>query len=273
LAINPAYAGSHEALSVTAFARKQWLNIEGAPLSASFTGHSSIKHEKMGLGLILSNDNISIFNQTTLSAMYSYRIHLSEKNIIAMGLQAGFNNYTVRYSQLTSKTANDPTLPDTDYSNWSPNFGTGIYFYNQKFYAGVSVPYLASKIIKTRYVAYQLEQKNNYFLTTGYVFKVSSDLKFKPSVLLRYISGNPMQADLNANLLFREVLWAGISYRTSKSLVFLLQANVTDQLRLGYSFDASIGKTPSFNNTGSHEVMVNYLFSFTKTKVDNPRYF
>jgi type IX secretion system PorP/SprF family membrane protein len=226
----------------------------------------------MGLGIILSNENISIFNQSSLIGLYSYRIHLSSKNILAMGLQAGLNNYSVRYSQLTSKTANDPSLPGSDYNNWTPNFGTGIYFYNQKFYAGVSVPYLSSNIIRTRFVAYQLEQRNNYFLTTGYVFKLSSDLKIKPSLLLRYISGNPIQADLNANLLFREVLWTGISYRTSKSFVLLLQANVTDQLRIGYSYDTSIGKTPSINR-GSHEIMINYLFSFTKTNVDNPRYF
>jgi type IX secretion system PorP/SprF family membrane protein len=272
LAINPAYAGSHEALSMTAFARKQWANVEGAPLSATFSAHTPIKKEKMGLGFLFSNDKISIFNQTSLSAIYAYRIAFSEHRKLSFGLQAGFNNYSVRYSQLTSKTANDPALPTSDFTSWSPNFGAGVYYYSQKLYIGLSVPFLASNILANKYVAQRLELKNNYFFTTGYVMKLSPDIKLKPSVLVKYLSGNPIQIDLNANVLFREVLWAGVSYRSFNALSFLTQVNITEQLRIGYSYDLSLGKLAGFNS-GSHEFMINYLFSFTKTRVDTPRYF
>jgi type IX secretion system PorP/SprF family membrane protein len=272
LAINPAYAGSHEALSVTAFARKQWAGVEGAPVSATLSAHTPIKKEKMGLGVLFSSDKISIFNETSFKAVYSYHIALSKQRKLAFGLQAGFNNYAIRYSQLKSKTMNDPALPAADDINWTPNFGAGVYYYSQKLYLGLSVPFLSSSIFGTKNIAKQIELRNNYFLTAGYVATVSHDFKIKPSVLVKYIAGNPVQMDLNATVLFREVLWAGLSYRSFNSLSFLTQVNVTEQLRIGYSYDFPLGKLSGFH-TGSHEFMINYLFSFTKTKVATPRYF
>ncbi|RZK01691.1 MAG: type IX secretion system membrane protein PorP/SprF [Flavobacterium sp.] len=178
----------------------------------------------------------------------------------------------MRYSQLTYKTANDPALPTADENSWTPNFGAGAYYYSQKLYIGLSVPFLSTNILATKYIAKQIELRNNYFLTAGYVAPITNDIKIKPSILVKYISGNPVQMDLNATVLFRDVLWAGLSYRSFNSLIFLTQVNVTEQLRIGYSYDLSLGRLSNYHS-GSHEFMINYLFSFTKTKVATPRYF
>jgi type IX secretion system PorP/SprF family membrane protein len=271
LVINPAYAGSQEALSVTAQAKRQWSNVDGAPVTATFSAHSSLNKDKMGLGFIMSNDRISIFSQTLVNAVYSYRILFADNKRLAFGLQAGLSNYNANYSQLTSYTPNDPAIPSSNFKSLSPSFGAGVYYSTPRFFAGLSTPYLASNILKTKYVTNHLELRNNYFLAAGYVVDISNDFKLKPNVLMKYLPGNPIQFDLNANLLFREVLWAGVSYRTSHSMCFLFQVNVTDQLRVGYSYDTMMGKYVGFS--GSHELMINYLFSFTKTKIVTPRYF
>ena len=48
MAINPAYAGSKEALSATAFIRSQWTGIEGAPKTETFSIHGPLKKKKVG---------------------------------------------------------------------------------------------------------------------------------------------------------------------------------------------------------------------------------
>lgn len=267
LVINPAYAGSSDALNITALGRKQWVNVDGAPTTAVLSAHSPIKNEKMGLGLMIANDRISIFNFSSINAIYSYRVLLSEKKRLSFGLQSGLTNYNIRYSQLTSKTSNDPSLNLADYNSLSPTFGAGLYYNTDRFYLGLSAPLLTANIFSPS----QVVQQNIYFLNAGYVFNISNDLKFKPNGLIRFQSGSA-QLDLNANFLFRDALWAGISYRAFNMLSFLLQLNVSEQFRIGYAYDSNIGALTSMNS-GSHEIMLNYLFSFNKSKVVSPRYF
>jgi type IX secretion system PorP/SprF family membrane protein len=272
LAVNPAYAGSAEALSVTALARKQWTGVDGAPTGATFSAHAPVRKDKMALGLLLNNNHVSIFDQTSISAVYAYRILFSETARLSLGLQAGLTSYSAKYSKLTAKDPNDPSLAGADYTSITPNFGTGVYFSNRKFYAGLSVPSITSNLVKTKYVVNDLALRNVYLLTAGYVITLSNDFKLKPSALLKYVSGSPLQLDLNTNVLFREVLWLGVSYRTSNALSFIVQVNATDQFRVGYAYDHNIGSY-SLLQSNSHEVMINYIFSYRKTKVVTPRYF
>lgn len=272
LAINPAYAGSSEALNLTATGRKQWSGVDGAPSTLTFSAHAPIRKEKMALGALITNDRISVFSQTTLNLIYAYRLHFSSGSTLAFGLQAGASNYLARYSNLTYKSPNDPTLQQEDYNSITPGFGAGIYYNSEKLYAGISVPYLASNFLATKYVANRLELKNHYFFTAGYVATINENLKFKPSALIKYIEGAPVQIDYNANFLYKEFLWLGVSYRSKSSLIFLGQFYANDQLSFGYSYDYSLSKLSGFT-TGAHEIMVSYLFSYTKTKVVTPRYF
>ncbi|MCK4992178.1 MAG: type IX secretion system membrane protein PorP/SprF, partial [Bacteroidales bacterium] len=60
LAINPAYAGSREALSITMLHRNQWTGFEGSPKTLSLAVHSPMRNEKVGLGLLAVNNRIGI---------------------------------------------------------------------------------------------------------------------------------------------------------------------------------------------------------------------
>jgi type IX secretion system PorP/SprF family membrane protein len=272
LVINPAYAGSQDALSATFAARKQWVGIDGSPSTQTLTAHSPLKNEKVALGLSFISDNISVTHQYGVNAIYAYRLLLKDGNKLSFGLQAGFTQFKSQYSQLATRTANDPSFSSDQVSGLLPNFGTGIYYSTHKFYAGFSVPHLISNLLNDTTVSRNSVQRRHYILHSGYVFTLSHDLKLKPSVLIKAIEGAPVQIDLNTNLLIREVLWLGVSYRSFSSLNFLTQVQITDQLRFGYSYDISVNKLNALN-MGSHEIMLNYNFSFLKSKVVTPRYF
>jgi hypothetical protein len=51
LLINPAYAGSREALSFFASYRRQWVGIDKAPTYQSLSMHSLLKNNHVALGL------------------------------------------------------------------------------------------------------------------------------------------------------------------------------------------------------------------------------
>src|ERR1044071_6202618 len=60
--INPAYAGSKEAMSATLLHRQQWVNFPGRPVTTSFSLHGPLMNNKMGLGLSVMNERIGVLN-------------------------------------------------------------------------------------------------------------------------------------------------------------------------------------------------------------------
>lgn len=272
LAINPAYAGTHDLLNMTVLARKQWIGVDGAPSTMTFSAHTPLKNQKVSLGTLFYGDKIGIFNQYSFNGIYAYKINISSKGRLSFGLQAGVNNYVARYSQLTSKDPNDPVVQHDDVSGFSPSFGAGLYYYTDKFYAGISSPFLVNNLLGSKQITNSFRISSTYFFMSGAVFRLSESVKFKPNILIKYVSGAPVQADVSTNFLFKEVLWLGASLRNLSSVNFLVQFNISEQLRVGYDYDVNITKAPNIYS-GSHEVMINYLFSFSKSKVVTPRYF
>ena len=275
LALNPAYAGSHEAVSMTFLAREQWTGVEGAPSTQTLSVHSPIKNKRIALGLNLIRDKITVFNQTGVNAVYAYRIP-TENGTLSMGLQLGVTSYKADFQGLNifPPDGDDPAFSQ-DVSKAMLNFGAGMYYYTNRFYLGFSVPQMINNSLSEDIVGFDSDarQERHYFLTSGYVIDVSGSVKFKPNVLFKVVGGAPVEMDLNANFLFSEVLWVGLSWRSLADFDALLEFQVTDQLLLGYSYDFANTTDLRRVNSGSHELMINYRLRYSKKKVVTPRYF
>ncbi|AHM58854.1 membrane protein [Flammeovirgaceae bacterium 311] len=267
LAINPAYAGSHESMSITALARKQWLGIDGAPGTQTFAVHTPIPNEKIGLGLLLTHDHIGPVHQYSLKFAYAYRIPVGPGKL-SMGLQGGVVNYNSKFSELyLGPNVQDPSF-SADVNQFMYDFGTGLYYATDKFYLGLSVPQMLA--IKTDD---NFNPSKHYFLNTGYLFDLNRSLKLKPNVLFKAVQGAPLEVDLNTNLLIRDVLWVGASYRSFRTISALTELQLTDQLRFGYAYDFPATSDLGSATAGSHEIMLNYRFTFYKSNFSTPRNF
>jgi type IX secretion system PorP/SprF family membrane protein len=267
LAINPAYAGSHESMSITALARKQWLGMDGAPSTQTFAVHTPVPNKKIGLGLLFTHDNAGPISQYSLKFAYAYRIPLGSGKL-SMGLQGDLVNYNTRFSSLyLGPDVQDPSFAG-DVNKFMFDFGAGLYYYTSKFYMGFSVPQLLS--IETD-DNYNLSQ--HYFLNSGYVFTLNRSLKLKPNILLKAVQGAPLDVDLNTNLLIKDVLWVGASYRSFETVSALVELQLTDQLRFGYAYDFPASSQLGNVSAGSHEIMLNYRFTFYKSDFSTPRNF
>ncbi len=270
LAINPAYAGSHGSLSLTALSRHQWAGVEGAPTTQTLSAHSPVRNENIGLGMMIVRDNVGVTNQLSANFIYSYKIQLA-KGVLSSGLQFSLNQYKISYSKLNIN--NDIAFGPDDVSKVNPNFGAGMYYASRLFYAGVSVPTLMETSVDDENPSELLDVNRHYFFHSGYVFTLNRDLKLKPNTLIKFVDGAPLSIDLNANLLVREVIWVGVSYRSFQSLGALFDIQVTDQLRIGYAYDFPAFSTSKGLNASAHEFMLHYNFTFFKSKSHSPRYF
>ncbi|MTI19577.1 type IX secretion system membrane protein PorP/SprF, partial [Fulvivirga sp. RKSG066] len=234
LALNPAYAGSHEAISVTAMAREQWTGIDGAPSTQTLSIHSPVFNNRIGLGLLVLHDKIGVTEQTGAYASYSYKIPFVNGSSIALGLQGGFTSYDARFSEVSET---NPVFATGDVREFHPNVGFGAYYTTDKFYAGVSAPQLIETAFDKDNEDSDAKIVRHYFAQAGYVLDIDQNLKLKPNVLVKAVDGAPLQIDLNANLLINEVIWVGVSWRSFDSFDALFQLQVTEKLQFGYAYD------------------------------------
>jgi type IX secretion system PorP/SprF family membrane protein len=270
LAINPAYAGSQGALDLTALAREQWVGLEGAPSTQTFAAHAPLRNKKVALGLLMTHDRIGVTNQTGLYGVYAYRIKLKHGTLSA-GLQVGFDSYRTGFSRVRTEADGDRHFSVDNVRALLPNVGTGVYYATKRFYAGVSVP----QLLNNSYPGHersQARQFRHWFASAGYVIDLNRDLKLKPNVLLKAVQGAPASVDLNANLLIKETLWVGASYRSFDALSWLVELQASPKLRIGYAYDMTVSPLRQVNS-GSHELMLNYRVSLHKSKIITPRYF
>lgn len=293
LALNPAYAGSRDVLSLTAVGRYQWINsIDGAPKTHSFSLDMPIKNEKMGIGIIAYNDAIGVSNNTGINLAYSYRFKIGSRTTMALGLQPTITNVSLKLSQVnTLIDATDPIFNGKDNNKMLFNAGLGLYMSNDKGYLGFSVP----QIIEQKYITASDKNKEgvgtdrHYFLTMGMVFG-KGNVKIKPSLLTRYVNGSPLGIDGNINVWFRDKISFGVSGRKSQpgfikgeefdAAVGMVEIQLTPQLRLGYAYDYNQNKLnlgsdtfKKFIGTPTHEWLLRYEFGYGKSKILTPRYF
>ena len=271
LAINPAYAGSQDALNLTLLVRKQWVAIDGAPQTFTFSAHSPLANHPMGVGLQVVNDRIGVFRETSIYGSYTYWLPVG-KGRLAMGVQAGMNRISSNLSELTAKDDADNLLDANTQVRTRPNFGTGLYYYTDKGYLGISIPRLLNHEFINVEGNTLFKQVRHFYISGGYVFTLNPNWKVKPNVLVKQVNGAPIEADINVNFLFIERLWLGVSWRSFDSFDFLTQFYITKQLSVGYAYDLTTTRISSFTG-GSHEFLVNYLFSLNHGRVINTRYF
>ena len=171
-------------------------------------------------------------------------------------------------------TPNDPVFANDVNRRFLPNLGVGAFYHSDRYYLGLSIPkLLQNKINKNGFSSEQLNKEElHIFFMAGYVFDVNRIVKFKPSILTKFVSNAPVAFDVNGTFLFYDRLWLGAMYRLGDSFGGLFQLQVTNNMKIGYSYDFPISALGAFNK-GTHEIMVSFDFNLERNKVRSPRYF
>ena len=270
LVVNPAYAGSREAISTVLLHRSQWLGVQGAPSTQTFSIHAPLDGGKVGLGATIIRDQFGPTTSTGLLGSYAYRLFMGESKL-AFGLRTSVYNYKFDGAEIEYKETGETTIINS--TEWVPSFDFGVRYYNRTMYAGITFLYLNNP---------QLDYSSggaggsinggegpaiarHVNITLGKAFEYSKDIVFKPSLLVKLSDKGNNIVDLNFSALFKETLWIGFSYRTSQSLILIAEYNITDRFRAGYSYDLPMSKLVK-TTSGSHEIFIAFDFMTAKSK-------
>jgi type IX secretion system PorP/SprF family membrane protein len=269
--VNPAYAGSRGVLSVFGLHRTQWVGLDGAPTTNAFSINSPINNSNLGIGLSFVNDRIGPTVENTISADLSYTIKTSESYKLSFGIKGTANLFNLDVNKLKIQNQGDPLLQNLN-NNFSPNVGAGVYFHSDKSYLGLSIPnFFQTKRYDDNDIAVYKERMNLY-LIGGYVFDLSSDLKFKPAFLGKVVEGAPLQLDLSGNFLINEKFVLGAAWRWSAAVSAMAGFQVSDGLYIGYGYDMETTKLANYNS-GSHEIFLRFELFKRQDRIVSPRFF
>jgi len=272
ISVNPAYAGSRDVLSVVGLYRSQWVGLDGAPETQTLSIHAPVGN-KVGLGLSIVNDEIGPSNETYIDVDFSYTLNVGATAKLALGIKAGANLLSVDYNKLTGD--DDVIFQDNIDNRFMPNVGIGAYWYDDKYYLGLSSP----DLLETEHYdddevaeSYLAKERLHAYLMGGYVFDLDYNLKFKPAFLVKAVDGAPLQVDISANFLFNEKFTIGAAYRWSAAVSGIAGFQISDQLMIGYAYDQETTELRRYNS-GSHEIVLRFELFKNIGSTISPRFF
>jgi type IX secretion system PorP/SprF family membrane protein len=259
--INPAYAGADGNTSLTSNFRSQWISVQGAPETQSFFYTQPIG-DKIGIGISLVSDQVFIESQTSINIDFSYRLQISEATNLFLGLKAGGGTYDIERNNLADLGfQSDPALNNLD-TGFRPNFGAGAYLKHDKYFVSLSLPSILSseRIDESEGRVTQATEEAHVYLSGGYNFAISENTEFRPSAMLRYVSGTPLSADITAAFRFYDRFEFGAAYRTDEAFAGLMMINLADWMDVGYAYESSTRDEISNLSNGTHEVFIKFNF-------------
>lgn len=272
IAVNPAYAGSRETLTVIGLHRSQWLGFPGGPTTQTLSVHAPMLNEKVGLGFSFINDELGFENFVYMYGDFSYTIQLNEISKLSFGLKGGFTAFSVD-NELYTSNPDDQLIANIE-NRWTPNVGAGIMWLWERGYLGLSAPRLVNNDFSPDSL-YKALERVSYYFTGGYVFDIGFMTKFKPSFMIKATNGATVSTDVSANFLFFERLWLGAAYRInniSGALGIMTDFQVLRDWRIGYTFELPTSEIRPYTD-GTHEIILMFEVFNPRKRETSPRYY
>ena len=261
--INPAFVANEGIKSFTFYKRNQWIGLEGAPQTNSISFESPFLNNKAGIGFQFYDDKIGVEHATGLNTNLSTKIRVADDAYLSGGINIGLMNYGIDLMSLSDKAfQQNDIVYNNNFNKLMPILGAGIFYNSKNYYAGISLP----SILKSRLTDINLTRSNlqkvnkqQVFLSTGASFLINDDLTIKPSILVKIISSAPVSVDFNTNIWLKNFIGLGVSYRTSKAFVGMVELKTDFKLKFGYAYDLNLNPI-KYYSTGSHELVLRYEF-------------
>ncbi|GGX09884.1 PorP/SprF family type IX secretion system membrane protein [Aquimarina muelleri] len=260
--LNPAHAGFYQDSDITITNRGYLNSVEGSPRNIGLTFNSPLRSKNMGLGAGVLSDQVGVTTTTTVFGAYAYKLVFDHNysrarwwsynpNVLSFGITAGVTFYNE--DLLSLGIPNDPNFA-SNINTTVPTLGVGVLYNREHIYFGVSSPNVLGSSLSSEK---NINIVNPIYAYSGYRFFATrfEEVLITPSILIKYVSGAPVQADFNTTINYRNKIEIGGGYRTNSSLNFLAGFHISNHFRVLYNYNHALRNTP-VNNT--HGVILSY---------------
>ncbi len=277
--INPAYTAMWGLTGGSVYVRQYYAGHTNAPLMSMGNFYTPVGDGFAAVGVDMTYEKINYENKLTIAGNYSYKLQLDRHRFLHLGLKAGivnYNNYLTKYDLDWGDDMPDVAFSEDVSERYMFRWGIGAFYYTRDYYIGLSIPQIVHAS-KSEYSTYYktLTDSRFVYLTGGYVYNQFLQVKFKPTLTIRYdhSSESSITADVGVNWLFFEQLWLGLVVRTTKSAGVVMQFDITKKLNVGYALEFPFGSDLITRQLQTHELRLTYEVDFFKRKWTPKRYF
>ncbi len=271
MALNPAAAGSKDAVEINLVSRDQWLDIQGAPVTNALLISAPTASQHTGWGVEVMNDRIGPTTSSSVQGNYAYNIQLG-KGKLAMGLGFGVYDYTFDWTAIDYKDKTDVYASANGSSKITPTAEAGLYYHTTSYYIGFSVNHLIESRLSNISIANAENFAAHEYFIAGKAFQSASGIIWNPSVILQFAQNAPPAVSINMNVFLAEKLWLGASYKLQYGGVFLAAYKVSHALSIGYAYDLGLNAIGVVGG-GAHELSLTLDFAGNKATQVSPRFF
>jgi len=276
LSFNPGYAGLNKSICGTIIFREQWAGFDGNPTTALINVHAPVKMLRGGLGFTYVSDKLGFESNNLARLSYSYHMGLGVGDL-GIGISAGILQKSINAAWVTpdgTPAADDLSIAVSGANGLVPDINFGVFYQQNQMYMGISATHLYAPDL----TELNISNAKHFWITAGYDYGMGPDLKLRPSILAKSDAAST-QLDVNINVLYKSMIWGGVSYRVSDAIAPMVGYQNNDvgggTLRIGYAYDVTTSQIKGYSN-GSHDIMVNYCFNLDKPKPlqksKNPRF-
>jgi type IX secretion system PorP/SprF family membrane protein len=263
---NAAAVGKEAKLNINAAYAHDFAGYENNPRTMYLAADMPIYALKQyhGIGLMLMNEKIGLFNHQRFTLQYAYK-HDLWKGTLSIGAQIGLLDEKFDGSKVKIEKADDPAFPKNEVNGNSLDMGLGIYYKHGDWYAGASALHLNEPKIELGETN-ELKIDATYYLTAGYNIRFTNPfLSLKTSALGR-TDGVAWRGDFTARLFYtneNKIMYGGVGYSPTNSVTLMIGGKVHGVM-LGYSYEMYTSKVGPGN--GSHELHVGYQMDINLQK-------
>ena len=276
---NSAMAGYDGFTAFNLNSRQQWLGLDNAPRTFSFTAQTRLlkrsymikvrpqrsnrfipaRSGRIGLGVEIFNDRNGYFGQSGISLNYAYHISFTNAQL-SLGLATSLVQFKADKSGFIFRDNSiEPKLIGLDQPTYIPDVNVGLFYVNREFMGGFSVANIMQSKVKfgnTNLSAYQI--KRQYYIVGGYKYSDMVRFTYEPSFLIKTTEAFFPQLDMSFKVTYLDHYWGGFSYRTLNTAVVFIGVKKNSFIA-GYAFDFDFNAFQRFTY-GSHELTLALKF-------------
>ncbi|WP_242926178.1 PorP/SprF family type IX secretion system membrane protein [Pontibacter vulgaris] len=269
--LNPAITGIEDYADIRISNRRQWVGLEGAPVTYYVTAHTPLNkgaastryHKALahhGVGVIFHTDKTGPLRRSGLSGTYAYHMPLTRSINASAGVAAGVIRNSLNANELQFTNPNDPLVGGGNINENMIDLSLGFWLYSRDFSLGIAGAQLLEDAGTFRAAEDDraaLNLQRHYFVTGSYRLSPTPKLDVIPSFMLKLADPSPAAIDANVRVLYDERFWVGASYRHKDALVGMVGVYVNPLLDISYSYDATVSNINKVS-TGTHEIVVGF---------------
>jgi type IX secretion system PorP/SprF family membrane protein len=262
--INPAIAGTHNYYQIRSNHRFQWVGITDPPITNAVSFYGPDSKRDMGYGGYVLSDVSGPTSLTSISGSYAYNIAVTNDIRLSMGMAMGLSQFKIDMDKIEFGET-ETAMNSNVISDFYPDAAVGLYLYATSFHVGFAAHQLIpNKIHVAVDSAKGLSKlKSHFYLSGGYKYFINREWAIEPTLILKHVGPVPPQLDLSCQVIYQNMVWGGLSFRTGDAINILLGYIHENKIYVGYSYDIGFSKIRTVHS-GSHELMLGYRFNKVK---------